>query len=912
MADIPAQFVEALRDRYLLERELGRGGMATVYLARDLKHDRPVALKVLHPEFAAALGPGRFLREIETVARLHHPHVLPLYDSGEASGFLYYVMPLAEGESLRDRLRRETQLPIGDALGIAAEIADALSYAHRQGVVHRDIKPENIMLESGHAVVADFGIARAISAAGGERLTETGLVLGTPKYMSPEQATGGQELDGRSDLYSLGCVLYEMLAGEPPFTGATAGSLIQQHVTATPHAVSQLRPAVPVDVAATVAQALAKAPADRWQTAEQFQAQLRALARPSEGAAEARTRRLETTPEVPSRQRWWIFLAGAAAGIAIVAIVASRLTRRGPPEIQIGRRIQVTFSPGLEVHPALSPRGDFVAYTAGWTSRLFVRQVEGGNPIPVAHDLPSTQGWPHWSPDGKQLSFSSTRGLEIIPALGGTPRLLVPAPSSALRDGTILIGGPWSPDGREVAFVRGDTLYAAAADGGAPRAIATGPTLHSCAWSADGRQIACVSGNVEAMTLGPIFGNLAQSAILIVPAAGGALRRLIDDGYSNASPAWLPDGTLLFVSNREGGRDIYAVRLDGTGRATAPPHRVTTGLNALTITVAADASRIGYAAFAETSNVWTLPVPAGAVASISQAKQVTTGDQVIEWFDISRDGRWLMFDSDRGGISHLYRVPLDSAAEPEQLTRDSVNEFHPAGSPDGREISFHSFREGHRQVYLIPADGGARTLVARTQDDDRNPIWTPDGRGLLTLTNYGGPAAETRIIRRAADGTWGTPARWRKPACLPTWSPDGTVVVCAELSGRLLLTNLRGDSLRVLVDSGVIPHLAQVPAWSSDGRKVYYLGMDSVNTSIYAVSVRGGEPRIALRFDDPGRPWHRFGFLVFRDRFYFTVGDRQSHIWVGEVGPRDEHRASGIGRAPRSARCCPPVATSGP
>jgi len=199
----------ALGDRYVIERELGAGGMATVYLARDVKHHRQVAVKVLNPELAAAVGPERFLREIEIAARLHHPHILPLYDSGEAGGFLYYVMPLAEGESLRDRLEREKQLPIDDALRIAREVADALSYAHSHDVVHRDIKPEN-MLESGHAVVADFGIARAITASGGGTLTGTGMAVGTPAYMSPEQASGEKHLDGRTDLYALGRVLYEM------------------------------------------------------------------------------------------------------------------------------------------------------------------------------------------------------------------------------------------------------------------------------------------------------------------------------------------------------------------------------------------------------------------------------------------------------------------------------------------------------------------------------------------------------------------------------------------------------------------------------------------------------------------------------------------------------------------------------
>ncbi|OGT99109.1 MAG: hypothetical protein A2085_04190, partial [Gemmatimonadetes bacterium GWC2_71_10] len=254
----------ALAGRYVIERELGRGGMGAVYLAEDLKHHRPVAIKVLHPELAGTLGSERFLREIELSARLTHPHILPLHDSGEAAGFLYYVMPYVEGESLRDRLAREKQLPIEDALQIAREVADALSYAHSHDVVHRDIKPENILLAAGHAVVADFGIARAITAAGGEKLTETGLAIGTPMYMSPEQAAGSRDLDGRSDLYSLGCVLYEMLAGQPPFTGPTVESVIHQHLAVEPPAVTNLRPAVPASVVAALARALAKTPADRF------------------------------------------------------------------------------------------------------------------------------------------------------------------------------------------------------------------------------------------------------------------------------------------------------------------------------------------------------------------------------------------------------------------------------------------------------------------------------------------------------------------------------------------------------------------------------------------------------------------------------------------------------------------------
>jgi TolB-like protein/Flp pilus assembly protein TadD len=264
------ELTEALKDRYRLDRELGRGGMATVYLAQDLKHDRLVALKVLHPEFAASLGPGRFLREIKIAARLSHTHIVPLYDSGQAGNLLYYVMPYVEGESLRQRLNREKQLPVDVAVQIARNVAGALDYAHRHQVVHRDIKPENVMLHEGEALVTDFGIAKAISASGGQTLTQSGMAVGTPAYMSPEQAAGEAELDGRSDVYSLGCVLYEMLAGTPPFTGPTAQAVISKRFTEPVPALRAARPAAPEEIERAVTKALARVPADRFATAAQL------------------------------------------------------------------------------------------------------------------------------------------------------------------------------------------------------------------------------------------------------------------------------------------------------------------------------------------------------------------------------------------------------------------------------------------------------------------------------------------------------------------------------------------------------------------------------------------------------------------------------------------------------------------
>jgi TolB-like protein/tRNA A-37 threonylcarbamoyl transferase component Bud32 len=324
LADLLARLQSALADRYTIEREIGAGGMATVYLAHDQKLGRTVALKVLRPELAAALGGDRFLREIEIAAKLAHPHILALHDCGAADGLLYYTMPFVEGESLRDRLTREKQLPLEDALQIAREVADALGYAHALGLVHRDIKPENILFQAGHAVVSDFGIAKAIAVAGSQRLTETGLAIGTPQYMSPEQAAGEADLDGRSDLYSLGCVLYEMLSGETPYTGPTAQAILAKKLSEPLPRISVVREAVPAGIEAALNKALARTPADRFATAAQFAA---ALAHPEVAGSSLPVPHL----------RWWrrraVRLAAAAVVLVVVAaaIVVGRWLRPGAP-----------------------------------------------------------------------------------------------------------------------------------------------------------------------------------------------------------------------------------------------------------------------------------------------------------------------------------------------------------------------------------------------------------------------------------------------------------------------------------------------------------------------------------------------------------------------------------------------------
>ena len=355
------QLSAALADRYRVEREIGAGGMATVYLAEDLKHHRRVAIKVLNPDLAATLGAERFLREIETTANLRHPHILPLYDSGAADGLLFYVMPLVEGESLRDRLNREKQLPVDDALRIARECADALSYAHSRGVIHRDIKPENILLESGHAVVADFGIARAVRAAGDASLTGTGTSVGTPTYISPEQASGDKDVDGRSDLYALACVLYEMLAGQPPFTGPTVESIVRQHMIVDAPPVTNLRPAVPPMVASALQRALAKNPTDRFNPVAQFSDAI-GSGTGSIGSAAFSGASSSVAPAASRRSlRWPLTIA---AVVVVVAVTATMVLRRGPGSTPAGAA-SIAVLPFVDLSPDRSNAflGDGVAET---------------------------------------------------------------------------------------------------------------------------------------------------------------------------------------------------------------------------------------------------------------------------------------------------------------------------------------------------------------------------------------------------------------------------------------------------------------------------------------------------------------------------------------------------------------------
>jgi serine/threonine protein kinase len=417
----------ALADRYRIERPLGQGGMATVYLAEDIKHDRKVAIKVLKPELAAVLGAERFVQEIKTTAALSHPHILPLFDSGEADGFLYYVMPFIAGETIRDRLNRETQLGVDEAVRITCEIADALDYAHRHGVIHRDIKPENLLLHDGRAMVMDFGIALAVSAAAGGRMTETGLSLGTPHYMSPEQATAEREITARSDIYSLGSVLYEMLAGEPPHIGNSAQAIIMKIVTEDASPVTRLRKTVPANVTAAVAKSLERLAADRFETAKAFGDALK--------DANFATRTMPAASVAGTPSRWRGALVGGLALGAVAGAVAMFLLRPNSAARGEISRDQLTFS-GIASQPAVSPDGKRIAYVAGACTpadidcavSLEVLEI-GGTKAQVLVPEALALDYPRWSHDGETIVIRATlergrSGIFAIPRLNATPRLL--------------------------------------------------------------------------------------------------------------------------------------------------------------------------------------------------------------------------------------------------------------------------------------------------------------------------------------------------------------------------------------------------------------------------------------------------------------------------------------------------------
>jgi serine/threonine-protein kinase len=894
MAGLLTQIQSGLADRYTFERELGQGGMATVYLATDLRHARHVAIKVLRPELAPFIGVERFLAEIRTMAALQHPHILGLIDSGDVGGIPYYVMPFIEGESLRDRLTREGALPLGDALRITREVGAAIDYAHRHGVIHRDIKPENILLSGDapegevppvdgcHALVADFGIALALSAAGGARLTQSGMSLGTPQYMSPEQAAGEQAIDARSDVYALGAVAYEMLTGTAPHTGPTAQAIIARLISQPPTPVTVLRAGVPPAVDGAIMRALAKSPADRFPTAAAF------------------VRALDET-RAPAR-RWsarHLVLLGVVTAAVAVAVALGIRGRTPAGSIRLGRVTHLTRDPALELDPALSPDGRTIAYAAGppGAMRIYVRQIDGGRPIAIAEALPEHQRWPQWSPDGARIVFqvghaerendvrTRPNALYVVPALGGVPRPLV-------QDSTwSAITPAWSPDGSRIAFVRaagvdGNAIQLIQADGGEPRTIVDSlDAPHELRWSPDGARLAYVTHNSR-FALGTVhLGNDAPTAIWVIDVASGKQHPITAGTSIDVSPVWTDGGrALLFVSNRDGSRDVYRVRLSASGDPTGVPERITSGLNAHGLDLSRDGKTLAYSAFTAYSHIWSVPLPATGVASLANATQITTSDETIEGIALSSDGKWLAFDSDRSGNGDIWKISVDGG-QPVQLTTDPTGDYVQDWSFDDREIAFHSFRTGKRQVFVMSADGTNVQRVTTTEEQVANPEFSPDALS-IAFEIYIGVRDEILVSSRAKRGApWGPPRQLTTHGGSdPSWSPDGRLIAYVRDGLWVMAPNGTGDRLVVPGRSGKAGIAPAFAYWSADSRTIYYKAYDEQErSSIWAVPVAGGTPRLLIRFNDPARPSNRREFATDGKRLYFTIAQPESDIWLMEL-----------------------------
>jgi len=861
----------ALSDRYTIESELGRGGMAIVYLAQDLKHNRKVAIKVLRPELTASLYADRFLREIETAAALAHPHILPLYDSGTANGSLFYVMPFVAGESLRQRLNRERKLTIEKAIRIAGEVADALDHAHEHGVIHRDIKPENILLEADHAVVADFGIAKAVSLAGGERLTETGMAVGTPTYMSPEQASGVTDIDGRSDVYSLGCVVFEMLGGDPPYMGTTPQAILGRKLAEPVPSVSALRDTVPEALSEVVKKSMAKDPVDRFATAKEFARTLQvALVTPEAAKVVARKR--------PARSTLVLGAAVVAAALIALVVVIVRTITSGPVTIAAKNIVQVTTEPGIEAQPAISPDGQEVAFVVieAGIARLAVRGTQnvgrGGGTRP-GENVPGPHYFPTWTPDGASVRFLSMRGAGWVEVgkLGGSAR--------RVSDDSLNITAAWSPDGTHVAFAAGDTIVVYSMANGEQRPLGVHTVepwgLHSLTWSPDGQRIAYVNGNPQWR----LSNNVNAASIWVIDINGGAPVQVTDNRSMNVAPQWLPDSRhLLFVSDRDGPTGVYVAEVGLEGPRGSP--RGVPGFSSPhTISVSADGKRLAYNSFAGGQNIWSLPIPPTSAVSIRDAVPVTTGSQLIERHSLSPDGDWIVYHSTRRGKADIYKMPL-AGGDPTVIVDISEDAFDPDWSPDGSEIAFFTGTT-NAEIMVVSADGGTPERLRDTHVRGVNPDWSPDGLA-IAYTSATRPYPVWAVFRDSVGAPWNEPIQLTDFQCNgPDWAPDGTSLACRTGS----------EFVRVSRDGRVVERLpliggiagAAAPLFSTDGSRIFFMGShEDGSRGVWWMPADGGAPTKVVAFDDP-RFITQFHLTVGADNLYLTLAQYESDIWVMDL-----------------------------
>jgi serine/threonine-protein kinase len=729
MQDDIGRLNEALAGRYRVERQLGEGGMATVYLAQDERHDRPVAVKVLRAEFSEAIGAERFLGEIRTTANLQHPHILPLFDSGDADGLLFYVMPYVEGETLRDLLDREQRLSISDAVEITREIADGLGAAHDAGIVHRDIKPANILISGGHATIADFGIATALSEAGGERLTQTGLSLGTPLYMSPEQAAGEARADVRSDIYALGCIAYEMLAGDPPFTGSTSQAIMARKLVEPPRALRPVRDQVPEHVEATILRALATVPADRFASARHFGA---ALGDPTLG--------IDTAPSTgrPPRPLWRRAIAVALVTVAALLAAVWGLgfmeeSGSGVDTAQMSLRPLTNFV-GWEHSPSWSPDGSLIAYShiVGGDADVATLSVAGGEPHILTEHSPADEFGARFSPDGSRIAYVSDRGngsdIYVISSTGGTEQKItetnIPFFERLSAWASALGANAWSPDGEELAFSRlhesGEVaIWKVNFATREETRLTTPPTAAedgAASWAPDGRTIVFVRTHT------------GRSALWQVSPEGGDESLLFDEFVQH--PSWFPDSRHIAFASPRGG------------------------------------------AF----NLWALDTRSGDLRQLTQGAG-------IDWTPaVSRDGA--IAYQQFGHEIEIRWAGLDAAddSEHERLTTFTGANFGARTSPDGSQVLYYSNREGNHDLWVLDRSSGQHRQITTDPAADRLADWSPDGSEVVFMSNRGGAVGlwiadtETGVTRPLTDHALPWESHQAEAQGGPRWSPDGRLI----------------------------------------------------------------------------------------------------------------------------------------
>ena len=811
MSVLPPRLIAALAERYHIERELGQGGMATVYLARDLKHDRDVAIKVLHPDLGAALGGERFLSEIKTTARLQHPHILPLLDSGEADGLLYYVMPFVAGETLRARLEKERQLPVDVALRIAREIADALGAAHALGIVHRDIKPENVLLQGGHALVADFGIALAVQSAGSTRMTQTGLSLGTPQYMSPEQAMGERIIDARSDIYALGAVTYEMLVGEPPFTGPSVQAIVARVMSEEPRALVMQRKAIPDAVEDAVLRALEKLPADRFATAGDFAAALSGAGVPTTGV------RREKHAAV--RRSRAVVIVGTLA--VALGLLAGWGWMRPPVSLPVVRYM-LTVDSVAQLHDwmgeiAISPDGATIAYGGGLDGLLRIRRRDE---IGFA-SIPATEGAmsPFFSPDGTQVGFWRN-GKLLVMALAGGPQVML-ADSLDVPESC-----SWGEDGfiyRAVTLNGLTAIVRAKPQPGAPVTVIT--RIDTTAGESS-MYVPEVLPNGKAVLFHLDYRN-GKTAIAAAELPSGR-RRIVVPQASRGRYA--RDGHLLYTTSD--GR-LWSVAFDqNTLETHGEPKAVGAGV---------PSTMIGPTDFAVSSSGTLVYAadPASSRAELLLVSRLGREEPVDStWLGalaspaLSPDGSRLAVTVTKDGDSHIWIKRLAGGPAQKFSMENGVNQ-EASFTPDGRSLSFIHGGGGASKasdLFVQPLDGGGRaTVLLHGIRSLSEHAWSPTGDAFAvrTTTNEVG-AGDIMAARANASQSQPTPiVASSRSEYSPSISPDGRFMAYASNeSGRFEVYVVpfpdAGTSKWQVTNTG-----GRAPRWSRRGGEIFYIDLSS-------------------------------------------------------------------------------------